>query len=539
MSISFSKVASQADFTNSLDDMLKAVNEGQLLTEELKITSKNTPCFFFRNILHPFMSDSFGTFRTNRVAASLLAYAQANKDYATKEIIVTKALAIVEALDKKTANKYAADLATTKQGFEMFEYPAVVLPLEEEVNSVVLPIINQENQEELPSGDINVVDLEVPLEEPIVQQRTPYAANATVTKGINNFGFAVHSKLAKGNESFCFSPVTLAHVADIILQETKKSDVKKVLNLNSMRTADISKDLQARRENLLSKREVVVIATTADEKTDTFTKFIEKIGQSYALHHVSEDNQEAALEQVNSYISQTAGGEIEPGVFKDLKKGNLNFSIIHATSLKETLQARSTPDVVLSQPFTFSDGQQVTKDFATLPNTQCKVFAGEGFTMIEIPYVTEENASSMSKVIFLPNSDVDFDEFQGTLTSTAIAKCREQAEDKRMTLVMPLLSAKSSHVDMLKVLKSLGLKTTSFADQKLSSVLHYSQLIEEIPEAEENNNNNNNEQPEAEVEKLAIDRSYYYFVMNDKTTLMQGQVDDASLFLKHTNDGWV
>lgn len=145
-SVTFTKEASQQDFVGKLDAMLDAVANSQRLTDKLEITSTNTPCYFFRRIGY-LVADTFSTFRTHNVAASLLQYCQANKDFATQDIIVNKAKKIVEDLDKKTANRYAAQLANTLEGFELFEYPVAGSSDDEDEIKERDPINEKEDKE--------------------------------------------------------------------------------------------------------------------------------------------------------------------------------------------------------------------------------------------------------------------------------------------------------------------------------------------------------------------------------------------------------
>lgn len=122
-SVTFTREASQEDFVAKLEAIHTAVKEsGQRVTDKLEITSTNTFCYGLRRIGYPF-ADTFSTFRTHNVAASLLEYCKANKKFTNLDIITNKAKEIVLALNTKTHSRYGEGVASTLYGLETFEYP--------------------------------------------------------------------------------------------------------------------------------------------------------------------------------------------------------------------------------------------------------------------------------------------------------------------------------------------------------------------------------------------------------------------------------
>lgn len=455
-------------------------NRATLVTSSLEVSSKKSLNFLCRWALRPLFAlfgvDTLGSYRVSAVAKSLLEYCQVNvsfMDDANKNRVVT----LMEALNAKTHAKY------------------------ETIVALSIASVNTLGQQ------APATDTPAPAESPILA--TALLRAGETLKGIaSNVGHDVHALLAEHQASFAFSTSGLMDLFAVLLQGTQGADhhdIRSALGIETIPNLHAAHAVQATRAQLKGVSQGV--CQVMGYATDEAFELPDAAKTACGLELCVKAGRTSARNVANARIVKNA----DPG-FKEFLPSKATNTLVHALSLKAVLPVNVDPSAAITKDFTFSNGTKVPAKLLTL-SLNAKVFPGKDFTLLEIPYT-----DGFSKVIVLPNEGQDFS--RTLLTPDALADYRKQAVEKAVILHMPALNP-DQKVDMHAYLNSKKIVPEKFFDTQLSGIVtgvHFEELPAAAAVAIDG---------QAPSTEYCVDRSFYWYVMQNNLTVIQGQVDSA------------
>lgn len=104
-------------------------------------------------------------------------------------------------------------------------------------------------------------------------------------------------------------------------------------------------------------------------------------------------------------------------------------------------------------------------------------WATSGFKMIQLPY----KGTDMEQLIFLPNQDVNFRQFQKILNSDEIASFALQArsleQEQELTIRLPSATIRSEHKDLPEAFKDIFSVNVAQVDSSATHMLDGTALV--------------------------------------------------------------
>jgi serpin B len=242
---------------------------------------------------------------------------------------------------------------------------------------------------------------------------------------------------------------------------------------------------------------------------------------------------DGGVEKINAWVSKQTEGMIpnllSPGDLPDNMTAVL-LNAMHFTAKWEQEFGEPFDDL-----FTFANGEtnqtkmiQTTGDFYT--------FRGEGFTMVEIPYKSEEE-QELVHLIFLPDRAEDLPQLEKRLCPEFILGCLGCAQKERVRLKMPKMDIRYRNDQLLPLLKEMGIPLDGtlpeLGNSVIDKIVHEARLIVDekgskgaAATAVITARCTAHDKPVS----INVDHDFAYFVMERGQFLFEGNVKDKSAF---------
>ena len=546
----FTQAVSREVFVQRLDAIKEGIERGQYVDDTLTLHTKIGACFWMRRILsvitYPISSliggnDFFASFRANKVATSIVAYAQANKDIIDQDLVNTKVVTLITFLEGKVKRQEQkqAVLDASRALDTLFAppdvpptpvvvdenkapepLPAVVNAAVPDTAAAVADVANKALVDATPPQQEAVAPapaaLKVPPSTSIAMQTllSGEVRNSTV-----NFAYNVHKQLAKEAGSFSLSSIGLMDLMGVVLTASDaKAGAPLLQRLGLTGHNNVASEFATLRNAALQSQVTIASAYLSkaaikDEPKDQIT------GYGIAVHE--SDSAGSVRNKTNEWVNQLTGhkGEVLDAAYAGKGDKRINNALMSVVSFAPEL--KDAPIAPLERrAFTCSDKTAFQTAFFGF---QMKVVEKDDFKMVVVPYKTGEGQPSFEKVIFMPNEGANLKTFAEKLSPDFL---RNRLTEYRAN-TSDAVAVYIPRTELVSAEKALTLpvpQATKLLGSDVTSWMQVTQLSETITDAPAQS---------AQVGSgLFIDRTFFYYVLSGDEVLLQGRVDDATALQK-------
>ena len=469
MTTQFPQAPSNDGFVSRLHNIEQALSsKATLVTSSLQKGSKISLGFFCRWVVQPlfarlFKIDTLACYRAHTVAANILQYCKSNTAF-MDDTNKARVVAVLDTLNAKTKQKHDAA-----------------------ISAIITDVKALEKTEFVPAKETQNTD-------------PTRLARIAATQS-----YDIHEQLAaKGAKSFAFSPSALGQVYGVMALGAKEQDQVLFAQSLGLSLAQDTLTADVKALETTSGKQMIGFVTeqalSLDETAQAQLKNGCKLVECVRTGRTSPRNIAIAR------LTKETGHE-----FKEFLKSGETDTLVHAIALKALVPTSSQNSV--KRPFTFSDRTSCETQFH-LTQASVKISQAINFALYEI-----DCGNGLSKVIVKPHSDVDFATLLDSLKPEDLAGHRAAATAQAVKLYMPAIN-QEQRLDVGALLKEKQTITQNFADKPLNGVktgVYFEEQFTTGPALENAD----------DAQELFIDGSFYWYIMQNDQTVVQGQVDSV------------
>jgi serpin B len=188
-------------------------------------------------------------------------------------------------------------------------------------------------------------------------------------------------------------------------------------------------------------------------------EFLDTLAEQYGAEMLLRDFQ-AAPEEGRLAINQWVSEQTEEKIKDLLPEGTINdltrMVLVNAIYFNAKWRAQFDPSVTRDGDFNLLDGSTVTVPMMA----QTSSFAyteGEGYQVVEMPYIVSDQSSGMSMVIILPGEN-QFATFEEGLSAEQLTSITGGLNFQQVQLTMPKFTLEGVSFSLKETLQALGMQ---------------------------------------------------------------------------------